>query len=127
MASLWGAVWRRGRRTGGKKGGRSPSVGRSAPRRSSNRAPRAVAVQKERPRAAAKTLTYAEELELGRIEDDITAAETVLDERRRALEDPAIACDPQQLQERMTALDAAQAEVDRLYARWSLLEGKRAD
>ena len=91
------------------------------------RAPRPAAVQKERPRAAAKALTYAEELELGRIEDDILAAETVMDERRRALDDPAIACDPQRLQERMTAMEVAQADVDRLYARWSLLEGKRAE
>jgi ATP-binding cassette subfamily F protein uup len=30
------------------------------------------------------------------------------------------------LQERFAALDAAQAEVDRLYARWTELEEKRA-
>jgi ATP-binding cassette subfamily F protein uup len=31
------------------------------------------------------------------------------------------------LQERLTALHAAQAEVDRLYTRWTELEEKRAE
>ncbi|MGH7373535.1 MAG: ABC transporter C-terminal domain-containing protein, partial [Candidatus Rokuibacteriota bacterium] len=41
---------------------------------------------------------------------------------RQAAEDPAIASDPATLQARYAALDAAQAEVDRLYARWAELE-----
>ena len=43
---------------------------------------------------------------------------------RLAAEDPAIASDPAALQERYAALDAARAEVDRLYARWAELEAK---
>ena len=46
--------------------------------------------------------------------------------RKRAVDDPAIASDPTALQERYAALEAAQAEVDRLYARWAELEAKQA-
>ena len=42
----------------------------------------------------------------------------------RRVEDPAIAADANALQERFTELAAAQAEVDRLYARWGELEAK---
>jgi len=43
---------------------------------------------------------------------------------RKAAEDPAIASDPAALQARYVALEAARAEVDRLYARWAELEDK---
>ena len=46
---------------------------------------------------------------------------------RRAAEDPAIASDPAALQTRYAALEAARAEVDRLYARWAELEAKQPD
>ena len=45
---------------------------------------------------------------------------------QRAADDPAIASDPAALQERYAALEAARAEVDRLYARWAELEAKQA-
>jgi ATP-binding cassette subfamily F protein uup len=45
---------------------------------------------------------------------------------RRAAEDPAIASDPLALETRCAALEAARAEVDRLYARWAELEARRA-
>ena len=52
-------------------------------------------------------------------------AERVVDACCRAAEDPAVASDPVALQERYLALEAARAEVDRLYARWAELEAKR--
>ncbi|MBM4395118.1 MAG: ABC-F family ATP-binding cassette domain-containing protein, partial [Deltaproteobacteria bacterium] len=73
----------------------------------------------------AKPLTYAEELELRGMDDAISSAEASAGDRRRALEDPAIASDPARLLERHAEAEAARAEVDRLYARWEWLEAKR--
>ena len=47
----------------------------------------------------------------------------VADARRRT-EDPSIATDADALQQRFAELAQAQAEVDRLYRRWSELEAK---
>ena len=58
------------------------------------------------------------------MEENVLAAEERLAEARRRAEDPAIASDAAALQERFAALAAAQAEVDRLYQRWSELEVK---
>jgi ATP-binding cassette subfamily F protein uup len=58
------------------------------------------------------------------MEATILEAETALEACRRAAEDPAIASDPAALQARYADLEAARAEVDRLYARWAELEGK---
>ncbi len=52
------------------------------------------------------------------------AAEERLEEAKRRTEDPSIAADAAQLQQRYTELQAAQAEVDRLYGRWAELEAK---
>jgi ATP-binding cassette subfamily F protein uup len=58
------------------------------------------------------------------MEAAIVAAEGVADACRREAEDPAIASDPAALQARYAALDAARADVNRLYARWAELEAK---
>jgi ATP-binding cassette subfamily F protein uup len=73
----------------------------------------------------AKKLTYAEQREWDTMETNVHAAEERLDAARVAVEDPAIATDAIILQQRITSLDAAQDTVDRLYARWAELEGKR--
>jgi ATP-binding cassette subfamily F protein uup len=73
----------------------------------------------------AKKLTYAEQREWDAMEANVHAAEERLDAARTAVEDPAIATDATILQQRVTALDSAQDTVDRLYARWAELEGKR--
>jgi len=73
----------------------------------------------------AKKLTYAEQREWDAMEANVHAAEERLDAARVAVEDPAIATDAAILQQRVTALDTAQDTVDRLYARWAELEGKR--
>ena len=60
------------------------------------------------------------------MEQAILDAEGALEAAQRAADDPAIASDPAALQERYAALEAARAEVDRLYARWAELEAKQA-
>jgi len=93
--------------------------------------------QENRPRPAAPTrdarpskpkakkLTYAEQREWDAMEANVHAAEERLDAARVAVEDPTVATDATILQQRVTALDTAQDTVDRLYARWAELEGKR--
>jgi ATP-binding cassette subfamily F protein uup len=85
-------------------------------------APRAVPVR-ERPRT--KRLGYLEQREWSGMEQAIQDAERAMDACRQAAEDPSIASDPVALQERHAALDAARAEVDRLYARWAELEERQ--
>ena len=92
-------------------------------------APAARAVP-ERPRARErpepKRLGYHEQREWEGMERAILEAERSTEACRRAAEDPAIASDPVALQERYAALEAARAEVDRLYSRWAELEAKQA-
>ena len=60
------------------------------------------------------------------MEQAILDAEAAREACQRQAEDPAIASDPAALQQRYAALEAARAEVDRLYARWAELEAKQA-
>jgi len=73
-----------------------------------------------------KKLTYKEQKEWDCMEETISQAETLLAECARQLEDPAIASDHAELLKRQASLEAAKAEVDRLYARWADLEAKQA-
>ena len=59
------------------------------------------------------------------MEDAIVEAEEAVKACQCAAEDPAIAADAAALQERYSALEAARAEVDQLYARWAELEDKQ--
>ncbi len=88
------------------------------------RKPPERAPERERPRS--RRLGYHEQREWDGMEQAILDAEGALAEAQRAADDPAIASDPVALQERYAALDAARAEVDRLYARWAELEAKQA-
>ena len=76
------------------------------------------------PAPKPKRLGYLEQRELDSMEASVLAAEERLSEAKSRAEDPAIAADANALQERFAALTAAQAEVDRLYARWAELEAK---
>jgi ABC transport system ATP-binding/permease protein len=67
---------------------------------------------------------YLEQREWDGMEAAILEAEAAAEACRKAAEDPAIASDPAALQARHVALEAARAEVDRLYARWAELEDK---
>jgi ATP-binding cassette subfamily F protein uup len=83
------------------------------------------------PRRAAREgldlrrLTYLEKREWEQMEAAILEAEEALVACREQAEDPAVASDSVALRERWAALQAAQAEVDRLYARWAELEEKQ--
>ncbi|HXA97895.1 MAG TPA: ABC-F family ATP-binding cassette domain-containing protein [Candidatus Dormibacteraeota bacterium] len=81
--------------------------------------------QQERgEREKRKKLGYLEQREWDGMEAAIGAAERAVEACRRAAEEPAIASDPKALQESYAALDAARAEVERLYARWADLEAR---
>jgi ATP-binding cassette subfamily F protein uup len=79
-----------------------------------------------RERAETKRLGYHEQREWEGMERAILEAESSAEVCQRAAEDPAIASNPVALQERYAALEAARAEVDRLYSRWAELEAKQA-
>ncbi|ULA59893.1 MAG: ABC transporter ATP-binding protein [Nitrospira sp.] len=72
-----------------------------------------------------KKLSYREQKEWGTIEDSILKAEELVASCQDALQDPAVVSDAAELQARSEALVAAQAEVERLYARWAELDEKR--
>jgi len=74
----------------------------------------------ERPRK----LGYLEQREWDEMEVRILAAEQTLSECREAVADPAVAADHLVVQQRLSELQSAQAEVERLYARWAELEAK---
>ena len=71
-----------------------------------------------------KKLGYLEQREWDEMEARILEAEGRLDACRKAAAEPGVAADHVELQRRLTALTDAQAEVDRLYARWAELEAK---
>ena len=73
-----------------------------------------------------KGLSYKEQKEWNDIEATILKAEDTVTACQQALSDPAIVSAADVLQERCTALQAAQADVERLYARWAELEEKRS-
>ncbi|MBI3447515.1 MAG: ABC-F family ATP-binding cassette domain-containing protein [Acidobacteria bacterium] len=77
------------------------------------------------PRPAARKLSYLEQREWAGIETAVLAAEGRVAGAKSRAEDPSIAADAAQLLERFKDLDAAQAEVDRLYSRWAELEEKQ--
>ncbi|MCC6965949.1 MAG: ABC-F family ATP-binding cassette domain-containing protein [Nitrospira sp.] len=73
-----------------------------------------------------KKLSYREQKEWGTIEDSILKAEELVASCQDALQDPAVVSNAAELQARSEALVEAQAEVERLYARWAELDEKRA-
>ena len=86
-------------------------------------APRTTAAK---PVTGRKRLSYHEQREWEQMEATILAAEDALGAATAAANDPAIAADASALRERYAALEAARAEVDRLYARWAALEAKQS-
>ena len=95
--------------------------------RSEQRERQARAKGEGAPSPKKKGLSYKERQEWETIEGKILKAEERVIACRTAADDPAIASAAEMLQERFAALDAAQAEVDRLYTRWTELEEKRAE
>jgi ATP-binding cassette subfamily F protein uup len=78
----------------------------------------------EPPARAQKKLSYLEAREYAGIEQRISAAEQVLQSKRAELEDPAISSDAPRLVTAQAAMEAAQRDLDALYARWAELEEK---
>ena len=73
-----------------------------------------------------KGLAYREQQEWEKIEEQSLNAEKIDAACQTAANDPAIASSAGTLQERYAALHTAQADVERLYARWAELDEKRA-
>jgi ATP-binding cassette subfamily F protein uup len=69
-----------------------------------------------------KKLSYREQKESGTIEADILKAEAQVATCEAAMNDPAVLSNATELQSRHVAWVAAQAEVERLYARWAELD-----
>ncbi len=71
-----------------------------------------------------KKLSYMEAREFAGIEGAVEAADERLEAARERVEDPAVALDAKALTEALAEMEAAQAEMDRLYARWAELTEK---
>jgi ATP-binding cassette subfamily F protein uup len=76
-------------------------------------------------RPSSRKLSYREQQEWDRMEAAIEAAEQAVIAADAAAADPAIAADHVALSARLRSLTDAQAEVERLYARWAELEAKQ--
>ena len=70
-------------------------------------------------------LSYMEQRDLDQMEANIAKAEASLQVAQAKAGDPSIAASPGRLGEAFKELDAAQREVDRLYARWGEIEAKQ--
>jgi ATP-binding cassette subfamily F protein uup len=76
--------------------------------------------------AKAKKLSYKDQREWDQMEAKILEAEQAVEAAQTKVADPAIASDYQALIDANAALTQAQAEVDKLYARWAELEAAGA-
>ena len=73
---------------------------------------------------AKKKLSYLEAREYAGIEQRIAEAEQLLQSRRAEMENPAIASDGPRLLAAHAEVEAAEKNLDALYARWAELEKK---
>ncbi len=88
--------------------------------------PKAAAKAADSPRGQEKKkLSYLEAREYATLEQRIERVETLLAAKRAAYEDPAIQTDAERLMAAHAEMEAAQAEVDKLIARWTELEEKK--
>jgi len=71
-----------------------------------------------------KKLSYKETKEYETIEARIHEAEQVSEQKQALMHDPAVTGDPTRLRVAYEEMQAAQAAVDALYARWAELEAK---
>jgi len=85
---------------------------------------RPIPVSSAPPVQARKKFSYLEAREYASIEQRITEAEQRLKNKRAALEDPAIASDGPRLIAAHAEMEAAQKDLDSLYARWVELQEK---
>ena len=85
----------------------------------------AVAVEDAPAAATRKKLSYGEAREFASIEQRIAEEERKLQVMRAALDDPALVVDQLRLRDTCLQMEETRKTVDRLYARWAELEGKR--
>jgi ATP-binding cassette subfamily F protein uup len=85
---------------------------------------RPIPVSSAPPVQAQKKFSYLEAREYAGIEQRITEGEQRLRSKRAALEDPAIASDGPRLLAAHAEMEAAQKDLDTLYARWAALQEK---
>ncbi|HEX2917096.1 MAG TPA: ABC-F family ATP-binding cassette domain-containing protein [Edaphobacter sp.] len=71
-----------------------------------------------------KKLSYLEAREFAGIEERVEAADARLDAAKARVGDPEVAVDAAKLTEALAEMEAAQVEVDALYARWAELTEK---
>lgn len=81
-------------------------------------------VQSAQATPAKKKLSYLEAREFAGIEERVEAADARLEAAKSLVADSAVAVDAARLTEALAALEAAQVEVDTLYARWAELTEK---
>jgi ATP-binding cassette subfamily F protein uup len=87
---------------------------------------KAIEEPKSKAASVKKKLSYIEAREYASIEERVAKGEETLESKRNALIDPAIQTDAERLIQAQQELDAAQDEVDKLYARWAELEAKQS-
>ena len=75
-------------------------------------------------KAVRNRMTASEKKDLQNMEETILEAEEHLEQCRKAVDDPAIAGDHVEVQERWEQLEVARKQVENLYTRWQELEVK---
>ena len=90
-------------------------------------AKKAAAKTASKPPAGLKRLSYMEQREWEQIEEKIVRAETEVESRQKALDDPAISRDHVRLTQCCREFEKAQEAVKILYARWEKLDAKQKD
>lgn len=104
------------------------SEDRPAPAREKKSSDGSDKASRERTRATKRGLTYAERLELEALPDQLDAAEKRARELEAALADPALYRERgDEVAPLRAELEAANAEVERLMARWEDLETRASD
>ncbi|MBS2008789.1 MAG: ABC-F family ATP-binding cassette domain-containing protein [Cyanobacteria bacterium SZAS TMP-1] len=114
----WESVFQNRGSSGGKKEGRKGD-------KSDTRIKAAVAPAAE-PAAPVKPLTGSEKKELLGMHDKIEQAEAVVAAVKKRMEDPKLASNHVKLQDCMAELHRAEAEVEKLFIRWTELEQRQA-
>ena len=93
---------------------------------STSRPPKASRIEsKSAPKTKRTGLSYREQKEWAKMEQRILQAEETIAACLAAVEDPAVVSDAAALQERSEALETARTAAERLYSRWTELEGKQ--
>jgi ATP-binding cassette subfamily F protein uup len=108
----------------GRRGTAEDAARATASRREASPRAEAPAGKPGREGGRPRKLGYLEQREWDAMEGRILEAEGKLEACREAAADPSVAADHEALATRIDALTTAQADVDRLYARWAELEAR---